>query len=196
MERTKLDQLQDRIWITERCHMRAEKRNRFLEYYFHVTLALYALSSIFIALFQSEPNIAGFENVLTFTSICVLSISLLIFGFKFGETAAQHRSCYLDLQKLRIGNLASDNLLNEQYINILSYYPNHSSMDYMNVAISNIFFEDQNLKESKGNPIRFSGVSRLSFITSWAAIRILAVAFAFSPVLLSLLSIDAFSCSS
>jgi len=121
MEKDQIDKLRNRIWITERCHMNAEIRNRYLEYYFHITLALFALSSIFIALFQNETNVSSFENILTFTTICTLSISLLIFGFSFGEVAAQHRSCYLDLQRLRIEDSGTEGSLNARYINTLSY---------------------------------------------------------------------------
>jgi hypothetical protein len=186
---TEVGKLKDRVWLTERCHMAAEKRNRFLEFYFHITLALFALSSIFIALFQSEPNIPGFENVLTFTSICTLSISLLIFGFAFGETAAKHRSCYLDLQRLRLEALSTEDKLNEKYIDTLSYYPNHSTLDYMQTCISNVFTHTQSLKDPNGNHITFSIWTRLLYSLSWVLTRIVAIAFTLSPVIVALFSI-------
>jgi hypothetical protein len=192
MVRNELDKLKERIWITERCHMKAEARNRRLEFFFHITLALFALSSIFVGLFQFETGFSGFDNILTFTSICTLSISLLIFGFKFGETAAQHRSCYLDLQRLRFQALDAENSLNEKYIDTLSYYPNHSTSDYMSVTISNIFSSKQSLKDSNGEPFLFSIFSRLKHAISWLTLRLLAVALALTPISLALISITEF----
>lgn len=191
MEKSETDKLKGRIWITERCHMRAEKRNRFIEHFFHITLVLFALSSIFVALFHDPANVTGFENVLIFTSICTLSISLLIFGFKFGETAAQHRSCYLDLQKLRVVDEGTDAdaKLNTKYIDTLGYYPNHSTGDYFSVTISNIFSAKQDLEDSSGHPIEFSRFSRFSYSLTWVLIRLLAILLMMSPVVLALVSI-------
>jgi hypothetical protein len=170
--------------------MKAEKRNRFLEYYFHITLALFALGSIFIALFEKPLNADSFENVLTFTSICTLSISLIIFGFAFGETAAKHRSCYLDLQKLRLATTCDVVELNTKYIETLAYYPNHSTSDYMNVVISNIFSEKQELKNSNGDQIYFSKFSRLKYSALLFASIVLATTLTATPVLLALASIS------
>ena len=191
MERTDIDKLKDRIWITERCHMKAEKRKRFLEYYFHITLALYALASIAILLFQNAPATAGFGNIMTFTSICTLSISLLIFGFKFGESAAQHRSCYLDLQRLRIDNTNCAAELNQKYVNKLGYYPNHSTSDYMSIAVSNIFTGSQHLKDPNGISIEFSLFTRLSYSMYLLSSRILIVIFLLSPIILVFIAIEA-----
>jgi hypothetical protein len=195
MEKSETDKLKGRIWITARCHMRAEKRNRFIEHFFHITLALSALSSIFVGLFHDPTSVTGFENVIIFTSTCTLSISLLIFGFKFGETAAQHRSCYLDLQKLRVVKEDSvvdadaDAKLNIKYIDTLGYYPNHSTGDYLSVTISNIFSAEQDLKDPSGHPLKFSTFSRIAYSITWVIIRILAIVLLLSPVVLALFSI-------
>lgn len=182
---TDIEKLKDRMWITERCHMKAEKRKRFLEHYFHITLALFALASIAISLFQRNPSSDELGSIMTFTSICTLSISLLIFGFKFGESAAQHRSCYLDLQKLRMRGDLDVVQLNVEYIDTLGYYPNHSNSDYMSVAVSNVLLAAQNLKDPNGSPITFSYFSRISYSLYWLVIRLLVVAFLISPILLA-----------
>jgi len=191
MQPSEIQKLKNNIWITERCHMRAEKRKRFLEHYFHVTLALYALASIAISVFQSSPTTANLPSIMTFTAICTLSISLLIFGFKFGEAAAQHRTCYLELQKLRLEQ--GDDPQETTYINILGHHPNHSSADYMAVAVSNIFSPQQRLTDSNGNHIQLSSFDRLSYSLYWVVIRAAGLAFFVSPILLALYALDAFS---
>lgn len=181
--------LVDRIWITERCHMKAEKRKRFLEYYFHVTLALYSLATIAISLFQVGPEGESIEKALIFTSVCTLSISLLIFGFKFGESAAQHRSCYLDLQRLRLKRFKDETDLNESYITTLSYYPNHSATDYMSVIVSNLLRSKQRLSDPNGNPINLTFFQRISHLLQWVLGKsILILFFLFSNILGSLRS--------
>lgn len=190
MQLSEIHKLKNNIWITERCHMRAEKRKRFLEHYFHVTLALYALASIAISVFQGSSTMANLPSIMTFTAICTLAISLLIFGFRFGESAAQHRTCYLELQKLRLEN--ADTPQETIYINILGHHPNHSSADYMAVAVSNIFLWQQQLKDSNGNQIELSIFDRLSYSLYWVVIRVAGLAFFFSPIFLALYALDVF----
>lgn len=183
-----IEGLKDRIWITERCHMKAEKRKRFFENYFHITLALYAIASIAMSLFDKDEVYALGDGVITFTSVCTLSLSLLVFGFKFGETAAQHRDCYLGLQRLRLHPAQSENELNEKYIDTLSYYPNHSTNDYLAVVITNILFEKQSLNDSTGDPIRLSAATRVGYGVSWLALRLAGFAFFVVPIWLILYS--------
>jgi hypothetical protein len=192
MAKTDIEKLKDRMWITGRCHMKAEKRKRFLELYFHITLALFALASIAISLFQDPIDASRFGSVATFTTICTLSISLLIFGFKFGETAAQHRSCYLDIQKMRLIDNKEAPELNIQYIETLGYYQNHSLSDYMAVTISNVFVSQQNLQDANGSPIVFPAFSRATYSIQWIIIRALALAFLLTPIALTLFATDAF----
>ena len=191
--RQSLQILKDRIWITYRCHIRAEKRNRFLEHYFHIVLAIYALSSIAVALYPMSDTSTGTQRFLnSFTSVFTLSISLLIFGFKFGEAAAKHRACYLELQKLRESDCCGVTQLNNQYINTLGYYSNHTYTDFMHSVITNFFSSAQKINDPSGNPYVFSIMRRFGFLAllgvSWA----LAIVFAIVPIFLFFLSVGAF----
>ncbi|MBR2658233.1 MAG: SLATT domain-containing protein [Loktanella sp.] len=170
--------------------MNAEKRSRFLELYFHIVLALFALASICISVVGDTQNIRLNENIFSFTSITTLSLSLLIFGFKFGETAANHRSCYLSLQKMRGSNESDDHKLEENYINVLSFHPNHTTGDYMRLAISNIFEDEQNLTSPDGNKVCIGWWRRLSYVTSWFLSRVLILAFAAMPFIIVGYGID------
>lgn len=193
IENTQMGEVQKqkyRIWITETCHMRAEKRNRTYEIYFHVLLSFYTLTLLGISLFS--PDFCQYinKNLSIFLTIFTLSLTLLVFGFKFGETATQHRSCYLALQKLRGEEFASFESINTKYVDILQNYPNHSSMDYYAGAILNIFRSKQSKVNSEGSPIVISFFSRLTYVskilTAWvlAVILILIPCLSFSFVML------------
>lgn len=189
-EKETLKQLSDRIWTTERCHMNAEKRSRFLELYFHIVLALFALSSICISVVGETENVLLSDSILSFASITTLCLSLLIFGFKFGETAANHRSCYLALQKLRASGEQESRKQEVAYIEVLGHYPNHTTGDYMRLAMSNILCDEQNLKSSNGDAVRLGWWRRLSYAVSWLTARLLILIFASLPFVLVVCSID------
>lgn len=189
-EQDKLKQLYDRIWTTERCHMNAEKRSRFLELYFHIVLALFALSSICISVVGDTQNVRINDSILSFASITTLCLSLLIFGFKFGETAANHRSCYLALQKLRASSDQTSHKQEVAYTEVLGHYPNHTTGDYMRLAVSNIFQAEQNLKSPNGEPVRVGWWRRLSYVASWLAARLLLLIFATLPFIMVFYGID------
>ncbi|MBL3587705.1 SLATT domain-containing protein [Rhodovulum sulfidophilum] len=189
-EQNNLKQLYDRIWITERCHMNAEKRSRFLELYFHIVLALFALSSICISVVGGTQNVRLSDSILSFASITTLCLSLLIFGFKFGETAANHRSCYLALQKLRANGEQTIQKQEEAYIEVLGHYPNHTTGDYMRLAVSNIFQAEQSLKLPNGEAVQLGCWRRLSYAISWLTARLVLVVFAALPFVVVFYGID------
>lgn len=189
-EQDKLNQLYDRIWTTERCHMNAEKRSRFLELYFHIVLALFALSSICISVVGDTQNVRFNDSILSFASITTLCLSLLIFGFKFGETAANHRSCYLALQKLRASGDQASQEQEVAYTEVLGHYPNHTTGDYMRLAVSNIFQAEQSLKSPNGEAVRLGWWRRLSYVLSWLTARLLLLVFATLPFVIVFYGID------
>lgn len=170
--------------------MNAEKRSRFLELYFHIVLALFALASIGTSVMGSAQQVRPNESILSFAAITTLCLSLLIFGFKFGETAANHRSCYLSLQKLRAGPETDHHKLEEAYIEILGHYPNHTTGDYMRLAISNMLKDEQRLESPDGSKVEIGWWQRLSYSLTWALSRILFIAFAVMPFALAWYGID------
>lgn len=178
--------VRNRIWITERCHMKAEKRSRFLDLYFHIVLASFALASIGISVLSRTSIDPLKEDMLTFTSITTLCLSLLIFGFKFGETAANHRSCYLALQKLRATEHSDHLALEREYIKILGHYPNHTYGDYMRLAVSNIWGPTQNLESPPGRKVTIDCWDRLVYASGWILARLSLIAFALTPLAMGL----------
>lgn len=182
-----IKRVENRIWITERCHMKAEKRSRFLELYFHIVLATFALSSIGISVLNYTYIDSINDSIITFTSITTLCLSLLIFGFKFGETAAKHRSCYLALQRLRASEHQDRSSLEKEFIEILGHHPNHTSGDYMRLAISNIWSSVQELESPPGRKVVFSFWERLLYAGGWLLARFSLIIFALMPPIMVLL---------
>ena len=151
------------MWITERCHMNAERRNRRYELYFHLLLAFYSIAAIgHQILSNGKEGILG-SDVFLFLSVCTLSLSLLIFGFKFGETAAQHRACYLKLQDLRHQFMSIEEL-NESYVSAIGSLPNHTKRDFHNVVIGNVFKKTQELQKSDGSKYELSIWARVKYV--------------------------------
>jgi hypothetical protein len=184
--KSRIEDIQNRIWITERCHMNAEKRSRFLELYFHIVLALFALASIGISVLGNAESSNVNESIFTFTSITTLCLSLLIFGFKFGETAANHRACYLALQKLReTGDSAVAENLNSTYIDILAHHPNHTTGDYMRLAVKNVFYGEQQLESPLGRRVIIGLWQRIGYGVAWVFFRTAFLTFAVTPFLLA-----------
>lgn len=180
-----IKKVQNRIWITERCHMNAEKRSRFLELYFHIVLALFALASIGVSMLRDAQMDGSQESILSFTSITTLCLSLLIFGFKFGETAARHRSCYLALQKLRAEQHENSTVLETKYIEILGHHPNHTPGDYMRLAVSNILQGTQDIESPPGQKVKLSLWTRLTYAIGWLIARVALLFFGFTPFIIS-----------
>lgn len=170
--------------------MNAEKRSRFLELYFHIVLALFALSSICISVVGGTQNVRINDGILSFASITTLCLSLLIFGFRFGETAANHRSCYLALQKLRASDEQAIQKQEEAYIEVLGHYPNHTTGDYMRLAVNDIFNAEQSLKSPNGQAVRLGRWRRLSYVASWLTARLMIIVFATLPFVLVFYAID------
>lgn len=170
--------------------MNAEKRRRFLDLYFHIVLASFALSSIGISVLNRTHIGPLKEDMLTFTSITTLCLSLLIFGFKFGETAANHRSCYLALQKLRATKYDDLLSLEQDYIEILGHYPNHTHGDYLRLAVSNIWGPTQDLESPPGRKVTFDCWDRLVYVVGWFLARVTLILFAIMPLVMALYGID------
>ncbi len=185
-----LRRVQNRIWITERCHMKAEKRSRFLELYFHIVLALFALASIGISILNHSNTDALKDSILSFASITTLCLSLLIFGFKFGETAANHRTCYLALQKLRATSNEDHLSLEKAFIEVLGHHPNHTYGDYMRLAISNILKPLQDLESPPGEKVVISSWERFVYGGGWLLARFSMIVFALMPLVMALYGTD------
>lgn len=169
--------------------MNAEKRSRFLELYFHIILALFSLVSIGISILGGGDIQRLKSEILTFASITTLCLSLLIFGFKFGESAANHRACYLALQKLRAEGRETAAVLETAFIEILGHHPNHTSGDYKRLAVGNVWMRKQTLESPPGRAIELGRWDRFAFAGGWLLARFALFIFALMPFVMAVYGI-------
>ena len=168
----------DNIWITAHTRMQAEKRYKRYSLASHLLLSYYAFLMILLSVFSdfiktsiplSQINIA--------LAIAVFSASLIVYGFKFGETAQLHRECYLRLQKL-LALVDSEPEMIAQYHEIIEGYPNHSAHDFDDLVIERTLIKNDILRNSNG-PIQWTVLMlvRKSFhwLIYWLAIAFLTV---------------------
>jgi hypothetical protein len=165
-------------WITSKSRMYAEKRLRLYDWVAHLLLSWLSLSVIAWSVVRSSvENGALIDLYSAILSVFVFAFSVIVFGFKFGEGAAQHRECYLRLQKLLDSGASSDEFT-QQYHEILAGYGNHGSWDYESVVLSLTLFnkregQERALQGKDGSSIVWSWVMLLKHVifglVFWAA---------------------------
>ena len=147
------DNIKNRIWITSKTRIYAEKRYRKYDIMSHLVLSLLSAIVISLTLFKDLlPQGAPLETYTIVYSIFILIASIVVFGFRFGETATLHRECYLQLQRLNDSKQDADELI-RCYHDILSSYPNHSDMDYECLVLGRTFPNLKGLKRLDGTHI-------------------------------------------
>lgn len=135
----------DNIWLTSKTRMQAEKRYKKYSLISHLFLSYYALLLIFLSIFSKSittPLPLSQINIALATAI--FGASLIVYGFKFGETAQSHRECYLRLQRL-IALENDEHELTAQYHEIIAGYPNHSASDYEDLIIDRTLIKNEPL---------------------------------------------------
>ncbi|WP_280952694.1 SLATT domain-containing protein [Neorhizobium tomejilense] len=141
-----MSNVDDRIWITSRIRMIAERkaiRNQNVSY---LSVTYYSLFAVVLSIFskfyvQTYPLL---EEINLSASVIVLVASLVSGGFRFESRANIFRECYLKLQKLESTSINSDERLNE-YLEILEIYPNHSEKDYYDLIVNHTYWEGKEL---------------------------------------------------
>ncbi|WP_162150960.1 SLATT domain-containing protein [Ahrensia sp. 13_GOM-1096m] len=178
--------LQTRIWWTSKTRMQSEKRLRTYEMLSHVGIALLSVLLIGFTIY-SGPNNPNINAHLITLSVFITVLSVLIFGFKFGEQATLHRECYLKLDELRDSELKYDEM-KKSYHKILASYPNHASCDHSRIIINETLFGHGKLQDSNGNEVKWTLLSALSWFFSytlpWVLITFVLAFSLFSPTLM------------
>jgi len=155
-DETNSSQIKDRIWLTTKARIYSERRFRRYDVVSHIVLVLLSVIVIAITLLRDElPEAAPLDAYTVVYSVFILAASIVIFGFKFGETATLHRECYLRLQQLHDSTDACDVLV-ARYHDILSSYPNHSDLDYESLVIIRSFPKSQGIYRSDGTAISWT----------------------------------------
>lgn len=155
--------VQDKIWITSRVRMMAEKR---LLKYNNWSLFLLAYYSVFTVLLSVFPDYfksfyTYFDGIAVAASVAVLVASLVVGGFRFERTASLFRDCYLSLQRL-YEDEGDSSSKQKPYADILMVCPNHSDGDYYDFLVSHIVLNGKKLS-SAGEQIKCTWYMIISF---------------------------------
>lgn len=151
-----LAEIKNRIWITSKSRITAEKRLKHYDVVAHVSLSLLSTIIVGISVFADNfPTSAPIAKYTIVLSILVLVFSVIVFGFRFGQSATLHRECYLRLDKLRDKNLSAEEL-QQEYHEILSAYPNHSSLDYEKLILDRTLFSKAGMTDSLGTSLSWT----------------------------------------
>ncbi|RJF79327.1 SLATT domain-containing protein [Azospirillum cavernae] len=123
--------VRDRIWITSKVRMISERRYLSYESTAHLLMNTFSGILLLTSIYPDEigRSVPGLSKINVAFSLLIFGSSLLVYGFKFGETAAKHRECYLKLQRLLDSNKDDEDNF-EKYHDILENYPNQSDRDY------------------------------------------------------------------
>lgn len=142
----KLNNVDDRIWITSRIRMIAERkaiRNQNVSY---ISVTYYSLFTVILSIFSKFYVLTYpmLEEINLSASVVVLVASLVAGGFRFETRATVYRECYLKLQKLQSKSMSLEDRI-VGYLEILEIYPNHSDKDYYDLIINHTYFEGKKL---------------------------------------------------
>ncbi|WP_245496867.1 SLATT domain-containing protein [Rhizobium leguminosarum] len=142
-----MSNVDDRIWITSRVRMIAERKAIRNQNFSYISVTYYSLFTVVLSVFskfyvQTYPLL---EEINLSASVVVLVASLVAGGFRFETRANIYRECYLKLQRLQSKALSVEDRLTE-YLDILDIYPNHSEKDYYDLIINHTYWEGKKLK--------------------------------------------------
>ena len=151
-----ISKIKNRIWITAKSRIYSEKRFRRYDVASHLLLVLLSLTVITITLLDASHS--SQEQIDTYTiifSVFILVASIVVFGFRFGETAALHRECYLRLQQLYDSREKADEV-ERCYHEILAAYPNHTDFDYDCLVLGRTFGQDGGMSKPDGSSVSWT----------------------------------------
>jgi len=134
--------VQDKIWITSRVRMMAEKRLLVYNSWSLFLLAYYSVFTVILSVFPEyfKSFYAYFDGITVAATVAVLVASLVVGGFRFERTASLYRDCYLSLQRL-YEDEGDGRSKQKAYADILVVCPNHSNGDYHDFLFTHILIE-------------------------------------------------------
>lgn len=145
-----MDNLKDKIWLTSRSRVYAEKRLRLYNLTFQALLTYMSVLMIGASVFSDELRVTVqyFDKIRICLSVSLLVVSLVIVASRFSENANMYRKCYLELDNLYL-NFEKEPNPGQKYQEILFDSPNHADRDYENMVISRTLVENKTLNSGK-----------------------------------------------
>ena len=136
--------LSDKIWITRKSRIYAEKRLQKNATLSQILMTFYSASLVFLAIWNSHHPNDQVNIALIFASIAVLVTSIVLSAQKYNERSLAMRNCYIRLDELhskaKYGEQINDNNLLQQveseYTTALLNVENHTYYDYLCLRFS------------------------------------------------------------
>lgn len=127
--------------------MFSEKRYRTYDIASNIVQTYMAVLMLAASVFSDElrATVPLFDKITIVLSLFLFGSSLIIYGFRFVETANKHRDCYLKLQRL-IESYERQSDPGAAYHDILAQFPNHAPRDYEDFVLSGTLFDRKTLK--------------------------------------------------
>lgn len=162
--RFKVSNIDDKIWITSRVRMIAERKSKRNQNISYLAVTYYSLFTVVLSIFSDyyKSTYSLVEEINLAASVIVLVSSLVAGGFRFETRATVYRECYLKLQKL-LDDDVDPKEKKERYNEVLWDYPNHSDNDYYDLIINHVYWEGKKLTNGEHplNPTCFMWASYL-----------------------------------
>ncbi|KFB09471.1 SLATT domain-containing protein [Nitratireductor basaltis] len=158
------NQVQDKIWITSRVRMTAERRLLQYNNWSLFLLAYYSLFTVVLSVFSEyfKSFYPYFDGITIVATVAVLVASLVVGGFRFERTASLYRDCYLSLQRL-YEDEGDGRAKQKDYADILVVCPNHSNGDYHDFLFNHIVLEGKEVT-SNGKQLHCTKYMKLSYV--------------------------------
>ena len=135
--------LSNKIWKTRIARIRAATRLTRNDFYSQLLVNYYSLFIVIVAIIDIQSNELNLSLLILILSILILCTSLFISSRDFKRRALALKNCYTSLDKLyyRAKCIESKNENNEKeiqeildkYTELLSFFENHSKIDYLDV---------------------------------------------------------------
>lgn len=156
--------VQDKIWITSRVRMMAERRVLRYNNWSLFLLAYYSLFTVLLSVFSDyfRSFYAYFDGITVAATVAVLVASLVVGGFRFERTASLYRDCYLSLQRL-YEDEGDGRFKQKFYADILVVCPNHSNGDYHDFLFTCLVLEGKDVT-SNGKQLHCTRYMKFDYV--------------------------------
>lgn len=131
--------LSDKIWITRKARIYAERRLQKKAIFSQILMIVYSAVLVFFSIANIYYSFKMFDMLPIFASMSILLASVFLASQRYTERALAMRNCYIHLDELfskvkRAEEIQNTELLKNfetEYSNILVNVENHTDYDYL-----------------------------------------------------------------
>lgn len=142
MEKTKKELLDDKLWITKKSRMNAEKRLISNANFLNIANVYYSVFIAIISIISIVTNNTGYSLVSVILSVTLTITISFASSLNYKERAEKMKKNYIDINQLEI-QLKYTNENDElkkielEYSNLLNNVENHIEFDYFKALLNN-----------------------------------------------------------